>query len=622
MRERFFRSALYRKHREALLACIDSAIVVFSYFFAYLIRSDFRFPDLDKINIPKYCTFVFAGLAFYNIIFHFLKVHKSLWRYAGANEFIRVVLSGVGVCVVLLPFIVLSNFPHAYASIVVSGSMLTALLMCGIRICYRYLAIHQVNAGIERPNAVIIGAGDDGYVLLKDLQADDEVKVVGYIDEHMKDSVISGCRVLGNISQLAEIVQKYDVSEAYIAMSDASKKVIRDIYDHCQALHLKTKIMRSSDRLMNSVDEKKASLEEISIEDLLGRGEVHLKQDEITSYIQDKVILVSGAGGSIGSELCRQIVRFQPAKLLMVDINENALYMLEQEFLRKKRQGKVSDQIEMKSLIASIRDEKALDEIFTQYAIDVVFHAAAHKHVPLMETRPQEAIKNNVFGTKHMIDVSIRHQVSRFIMISTDKAVNPANAMGASKRMTELILQANGDNGVTRMAAVRFGNVLGSNGSVIPIFQKQIAEGGPVTITDKRIIRYFMTIPEAAQLVLQAGFYADKGDIFVLDMGEPVKILDLAEKMIRMAGLKPYEDIEIVEIGLRPGEKMYEELRLGNEKTTRTKNNLIFRNEAQALRLEELNARLDELSKVLEDCEEVQVRDALMKMIETKEENL
>ena len=616
-RKSFYESKIYIHHREKLLACIDSAIVGFSYFFAYLIRSDFKFPDLDKINIPKYCTFVLLGLTFYNIVFRLLKIHKSLWRYVGANDFIRVVLSGVCVCIVLLPFIVLSNFPHAYASIVVSGSMLAALLMCGVRICYRYLVVNQVGSDVVRANAVIIGAGDDGYVLLKDLLNDNTVKIVGFIDERKVNSFISGYKVLGKMSQLADIVERYHVNEAYIALENASKKELRTIYDQCHDLHLKTKIMRSGDRLLNNVDEKKASLEDISIEDLLGRGEVHLKQDEISSYLKDKIVLVSGAGGSIGSELCRQIARFEPQKLLMVDINENALYMLEQEFMRKKRQGKVSEAIEMKSLIASIRDRKALDEIFERYNVEVVFHAAAHKHVPLMETRPQEAIKNNVFGTKNMIEASIDHKVSRFIMISTDKAVNPTNAMGASKRMTELILQAYGDNGVTKMAAVRFGNVLGSNGSVIPIFQKQIAEGGPLTITDKRIIRYFMTIPEASQLVLQAGFYADKGDIFVLDMGEPVKIIDLAEKMIRMAGLKPYDDIEIVEIGLRPGEKMYEELRLGNELTTRTKNNLIFRNEATALAKEDLLQRLNELQIALQqEKDNLEMKEVLMNMIQ------
>ena len=329
-----------------------------------------------------------------------------------------------------------------------------------------------------------------------------------------------------------------------------------------------------------------------------------MDQSEIKSYLTDKVVAVTGAGGSIGSELCRQIVKFKPKQLLMIDINENYLYMLEQEFNRNRTHGTLDSSIEIISLIASIREFKAMDEIFGEKHPDVVFHAAAHKHVPLMETRPMEAIKNNVFGTNNVIQACIKNKVSRFIMISTDKAVNPTNVMGATKRMTEMILQANGKNGVTKMAAVRFGNVLGSNGSVIPIFKKQIAEGGPVTITDKNIIRYFMTIPEAAQLVLQAGFYADKGEIFVLDMGQPVKILDLAEKMIRMSGFKPYKDIEIKEIGLRPGEKMFEELKLDGETTTRTKNNLIFKNNVMEITKEDITERLSKLEEVLhEDVE-------------------
>ena len=277
--------------------------------------------------------------------------------------------------------------------------------------------------------------------------------------------------------------------------------------------------------------------------------------------------------------------------------------MLEQEFNRNRTHGILNKTIEIISLIASIREFKAINGIFKEYNPDVVFHAAAHKHVPLMETRPMEAIKNNVFGTNNVINACIKNNVSRFIMISTDKAVNPTNVMGATKRMTEMILQANGDNGVTKMAAVRFGNVLGSNGSVIPIFKQQITEGGPVTITDKNIIRYFMTIPEAAQLVLQAGFYADKGEIFVLDMGEPVKILDLAEKMIRLSGFKPYKDIDIIEIGLRPGEKMFEELKLDGETTTRTKNNLIFKNNVMAITKEDITDRLVKLEEILNDVE-------------------
>lgn len=379
-------------------------------------------------------------------------------------------------------------------------------------------------------------------------------------------------------------------------------------------MNLDTKIMNfqfKNNTKNNSV------VADIKIEDLLGRGEIHLDQSEISSYLQDQVVVVTGAGGSIGSELCRQIVKFQPRKLVMIDINENSLYMLEQEFKRHIEHGQMSQNIEMKSLIASIRDKKAIDEIFSRYHPDVVYHAAAHKHVPLMETRPMEAIKNNVFGTNNVIHSCIEHRVKRFIMISTDKAVNPTNVMGATKRMTEMILQANGHNGVTKMAAVRFGNVLGSNGSVIPIFKAQIAEGGPVTLTSKEIIRYFMTIPEAAQLVLQAGYYADQGDIFVLDMGEPVKILDLAEKMIRLAGLKPYEDIEIKEIGLRPGEKMFEELRLDGEDTTRTKNDLIYKNAPMDISVEDIDARLSQLHNVIykENVTPSEIKETILNLI-------
>ena len=307
----------------------------------------------------------------------------------------------------------------------------------------------------------------------------------------------------------------------------------------------------------------------------------------------------------------------------MIDINENSLYMLEQEFNRNKVHDVMSKEIEILSLIVSIRDYAAMNQVFKQYQPEVVFHAAAHKHVPLMETRPQEAIKNNVFGTNNVIQACIKNKVSRFIMISTDKAVNPTNVMGATKRMTEMLLQANGDNGITKMAAVRFGNVLGSNGSVIPIFKQQIAEGGPVTITDKNIVRYFLTIPEAAQLVLQAGYYADKGEIFVLDMGEPVKILDLAEKMIRLSGYKPYEDIDIIEIGLRPGEKMYEELHLSGETRTKTKNDLIFRNNVMGIEKAELEKKLERLSAALkEECARAEYRSLMLELISSDKQSV
>ena len=477
-----------------------------------------------------------------------------------------------------------------------------------------------------RKKAVIIGAGNAGYILLKEIIQNDSfhVEVVGFVDDKRYNNMVSGYKVLGDTYDLPEIVSKYGIEEAFIAIPSADKTNLRRINDICQSCKLETKIMKRGDKLIESdlekkYDAKKYPVQDISIEDLLGRGEIHLDQDEIQSYITGKVIVVTGAGGSIGSELCRQIVKFNPKELVMIDINENSLYMLEQEFNRNRVHGTLNPEIKILSLIASIREFTAISDIFKEKQPSVVFHAAAHKHVPLMETRPMEAIKNNVFGTNNVIKACIKNNVSRFIMISTDKAVNPTNVMGATKRMTEMIMQANGKNGVTKMAAVRFGNVLGSNGSVIPIFKQQIAEGGPVTITDKKIIRYFMTIPEAAQLVLQAGYYADKGEIFVLDMGEPVKILDLAEKMIRMSGFKPYEDIDIVEIGLRPGEKMYEELKLDGETRIRTKNDLIFKNNIMDITIDDINEKLNILSKKLQDnVSEAEYKETMLKVIKDK----
>ena len=343
-----------------------------------------------------------------------------------------------------------------------------------------------------------------------------------------------------------------------------------------------------------------------------------MEQEEITSYITHQTILVTGAGGSIGSELCRQIVRYEPKRLLMVDINENSLYMLEQEFHRLRRANELCATIEIKSLITSIRDEQSIDELIQTYHPSTVFHAAAHKHVPLMEACPKEAIKNNIFGTNHVLKACIHHQVERFIMISTDKAVNPTNVMGATKRMTELMLEANRNNGVTKLAAVRFGNVLGSNGSVIPIFKEQIKHGGPVTITDKNICRYFMTIPEASQLVLQAGYYANQGEIFILDMGQPERILELAERMIKLAGYEPYKDIDIIEIGLRAGEKMFEELHSETEKVSKTKNDLIFVNKPLDISLQAIDDKLAMLEQHLDD-EEGELKKCLFDLIQISE---
>ena len=623
MLDKIFSNPLYVKHREFMLSLVDLFVVLISFFLAYWIRSDFHIPDFSQMGVTTYAFAVITVIVVYELCFLLFKIQKSLWKYIGPVETLRIGGAVAVASIILLACTAVTSIPRSFSSIIVTGGLLTAILMYSTRVSYRLYRRHAMKAGQERKKGIIIGAGDAGYILLKEIVQNNKfaVDVIGFVDDKRYTNVIAGYKVLGTTENLKEIVDQYQIEEAFIAIPSATKTDVRRIYEICQNLKLEVKIMKEGDSLLqNKLEESKIyPVQDISIEDLLGRGEIRLDQSEIQSYITNKPVVVTGAGGSIGSELCRQIAKFKPKTLIMIDINENSLYMLEQEFNRNRVHGTLDSNVEIISLIASIRDAKAINEIFKQYQPEVVFHAAAHKHVPLMETRPMEAIKNNVFGTNNVIKACIKNKISRFIMISTDKAVNPTNVMGATKRMTEMILQANGNNGVTKMAAVRFGNVLGSNGSVIPIFKQQIAEGGPVTITDKNIIRYFMTIPEAAQLVLQAGFYADKGEIFVLDMGEPVKILDLAEKMIRLSGFEPYKDIDIVEIGLRPGEKMFEELRLDGEETTKTKNDLIYRNETMKITVNDIESRLVTLDQVIskDSVDAIEVKNSILSLIIT-----
>lgn len=628
MLDAFFANPIYKKCREGILCTIDLSIVLVSFFLAYFSKVDFNLYRLGTIDALSIAVVLIVVLIVYTLSFLIFRIHKSLWKYIGLVEAFRIGLSVFCASLVLTLAVLFSSLNGFYISVIFIAGLLTILLMFNVRLVYRLLRKYASKLNDEGPreNVIIVGAGDGGYILSKEIAQNEKmnVNVVGFADDKRVNKVINGQRVLGSTYDLPELVTKYQINTAYIAIPSATKAEIRRINDICQSLKLKTKIMKEADTLLEDEGTSaKHPIEDISIEDLLGRGEIKLQQEEIGSYIGNRVIAVTGAGGSIGSELCRQIVRFKPKQLVMIDINENSLYMLEQEFNRNKVHDVMSKEIEILSLIVSIRDYAAMNQVFKQYQPEVVFHAAAHKHVPLMETRPQEAIKNNVFGTNNVIQACIKNKVSRFIMISTDKAVNPTNVMGATKRMTEMLLQANGDNGVTKMAAVRFGNVLGSNGSVIPIFKQQIAEGGPVTITDKNIVRYFMTIPEAAQLVLQAGYYADKGEIFVLDMGEPVKILDLAEKMIRLSGYKPYEDIDIIEIGLRPGEKMYEELHLSGETRTKTKNDLIFRNNVMGIEKAELEKKLERLSAALkEECARAEYRSLMLELISSDKQSV
>lgn len=618
------KNPLYKKYRELLISLIDLVIVAVSYFCAFFIVTlNFRFSAMAELTVFSLLQGVVLLLVCYFVSFMAFRINRSMWKYTGPSEVMHIVAAVVMAMILTLllrPLVPIRT--QEVRTIVVTG-MFAILLMCCVRLAYRLLRRREAEVNRTK-NALIIGAGDGGYILCREIMQNRSIDahVVGFVDDARVGKIVNGKKVLCDTLHMGTIVEKYDVQMALIAIPSASTKDIRRIYELCRDLKLEVKIMRKGDTMLENAEARKRyPVQDIKIEDLLGRGEIHLDQHEVSSYLSGKVVAVTGAGGSIGSELCRQIMKFHPKELVMIDINENSLYMLEQEFNRARIHHRLYEDIVVDSYIASIRDRISIDYIFSKKQPDVVYHAAAHKHVPLMETRPMEAIKNNVFGTNNVIQCCIRNKVPRFIMISTDKAVNPTNVMGATKRMTELILQANGNNGVTKMAAVRFGNVLGSNGSVIPIFRNQIREGGPVTITDRNIIRYFMTIPEAAQLVLQAGYYADKGEIFVLDMGEPVKILDLAEKMIRLAGFEPYKDIDIVEIGLRPGEKMFEELRLDGEDTERTKNDLIFVNHVMSTTKAEINEKLDELARMIADkVPEPQLKQRLLEMIHDHEQ--
>lgn len=617
------KNPLYKKYRELLISLIDLLIVAVSYFCAFFIVTlNFRFSAMAELTAFSLFQGVVLLLACYFVSFMAFRINRSMWKYTGPSEVMHIVAAVIMAMILTLllrPLVPIRT--QEVRTIVVTG-MFVILLMCCVRLAYRLLRRREAEVNRTK-NALIIGAGDGGYILCREIMQNRSIDahVVGFVDDARVGKIVYGKKVLCDTLHMGKIVEKYEVQMALIAIPSASTKDIRRIYELCRGLNLEVKIMKKGDSMLESADAKKRyPVEDINIEDLLGRGEIHLDQHEVSSYLSGKTVAVTGAGGSIGSELCRQIMKFHPKELVMIDINENSLYMLEQEFNRARIHHRLYEDIVVDSYIASIRDRISIDYIFSTKQPDVVFHAAAHKHVPLMETRPMEAIKNNVFGTNNVIQCCIRNKVPRFIMISTDKAVNPTNVMGATKRMTEMILQANGDNGVTKMAAVRFGNVLGSNGSVIPIFRNQIREGGPVTITDRNITRYFMTIPEAAQLVLQAGYYADRGEIFVLDMGEPVKILDLAEKMIRLAGLEPYKDIDIMEIGLRPGEKMFEELRLDGEDTERTKNDLIFVNHVMRITRAEIDEKLDELARMIADkVPEPQLKQRLLEMIHDHE---
>ena len=596
-----YKSNIYQKYRGIIISLIDVCIVMFSYLVAYMIQNNF-FINEKTIALTK---LVGLGL-FFMLLLHFIvlrlfKTQMSLWTYTGPNEIIRTFLSCF-VCFLVMSYFVIKVDLFSI-ELIALAELLCFIFLLGARMLYRMARRYIVD--VDRvDNCLIVGAGNGGYLLMNEIYHNMAYpyNVIGFLDDFKKKgTMLSGKPVLGTISEVERICQENNVRCIFITISSVSDERKQEILDLCTSTSIPTKIMRI---FVGNDESNHISFEDIDIKDLLNRPSIDLKVDQIGSYLTNKVVCVTGAGGSIGS------------KLIMVDINENALYMLKQEFLVMKRKKQMNDSIQLESLIISIREREEIYKLMRNYKPDVVYHAAAHKHVPLMEDRPTEAIRNNIFGTKNVIDACCDCGISRFIMISTDKAVNPTNVMGATKRMTEMYMQSRNTKGGIHMAAVRFGNVLGSNGSVIPIFKEQIKNGGPVTVTHKDIKRYFMTIPEAAQLVLQAGYYANEREIFVLDMGKPVRIWDLADKMIRLAGLVPGRDIEIQEIGLRPGEKMFEELALEMEECHKTDNNLIFVHEKMDIDSKEVDSKLNKLKELMNQTDDkLQIKEVLMDMI-------
>lgn len=613
---------LIRKYRAMILYIIDIMIINISYIIsAFLLVNN----HIEKLQYAQllYNTVVLS-LFVYLVTFNILDVYRNITRFENGIDYIKYIGLSIfsGAIVILIKF--LFKAPLMGYKEIVFATILIAVAIVSYRVIIRFL-LNEINPiekeRTERKNLLIIGAGEAANEIIKTVKNTMKgyYNIVGLIDDNPNkmNYAISGIKILGNRDDIAEICKQYKVDVIFFSISNIDNKNKKEILNICQETGVKIRVLPSvADIIKNK--SLLQNLRDVEIEDLLGREPITLANENIGELIKGKSILVTGGGGSIGSELCRQIAKFNPSRLIIFDIYENNLYNIEMEL----KQNHYDEKFEIVAMVGSVRDKKRLEQVFKKYNPYLVFHAAAHKHVPLMEVSPLEAIKNNVFGTYNVANYADKYSVKRFILISTDKAVNPTNIMGATKRICEMIIQAFNKKSKTEFAAVRFGNVLGSNGSVLPLFKKQIANGGPVTVTHRDITRFFMTIPEAVSLVLQAMSYAKGGEIFVLDMGEPVKIYDLAVSLIKLSGLEPNVDIPIEITGLRPGEKLYEELLMSEEGLQTTAHNKIFIGKPSDITYEQMLKKLGKLEEIIqnENISVNKIKDTMKQVVPTYKE--
>lgn len=589
---------LLKKNKNILLILIDIMVIICCYVVAML------FLNTKINNLQNFMIDMVIVVIVYQIFLNCFRMYQNMIRYEVGKDYVKYIISA-SLSVVILTLID-KGFNLEYINLRVN--VLSGILTAGTFVMYRLLGrsiaarkmskYEKINKNQDNKanNLLIIGAGMGAREIIIAIKNNmrDKYNIVGIIDDDISkiNHYILGFKVLGTRYDIPKIAKEKNVDLIFFAINKIDAISRRKILEICQETGVKTRVLPTTEEVITKHGAMN-SLRDVQIEDLLGREPVHLDNKNINSLIKNKTVLVTGGGGSIGSELCRQIVKYDPKRLVIVDIYENNLYDIEME-LRAEY-----PKLNLEAIVASVRDKARLNNVFETYKPEIVFHAAAHKHVPLMEKSPLEAIKNNVFGTYNVVNCADEYGVEKFVLISTDKAVNPTNIMGASKRVCEMIVQAKNKVSKTEYVAVRFGNVLGSNGSVIPLFKKQIERGGPVTVTHKDITRFFMTIPEAVQLILQAVTYAKGGEIFVLDIGEPVKIYDLAVSLIKLLGYEPNVDIPIEITGLRPGEKLYEEILMSEEGLTSTKHNKIFITEPMSITMEELEEKLEKLKELL-----------------------